>query len=243
MPKLVDPMIRAARWLAPRWRRPARRTVRLAVRLVAAAVLLAGLATVGCTQWLRFAARGHVFTDEDVPAAPVALVLGAQVYEDGSPSPFLVARLEIARRLYETGKVHAILVSGDHERWEYDEPSTMRQWLIDHDVPAVKVVRDYAGFDTYDSCARAVRVFGVHRAIVVSQGYHITRAVALCRHLGLDADGVGDSTMAQFHKPWMTGAVREFGAADKAAYDVVSGRDPVYLGRHETGIEDALRAG
>ncbi|MGI5238183.1 SanA/YdcF family protein [Dactylosporangium sp. CA-139066] len=239
MPKLVDPMIRAARWFAPRW--PG--LVRRAAMLFCVAVFLVSVGTLGAVEWLRFCARGHVFTEQDVPAAPVALVLGAQVYADASPSPFLAARLEIARRLYESGKVRAILVSGDNSRHEYDEPSAMRQWLIDHGVPPVKIVRDYAGFDTYDSCARAVRVFGVTRAIVVTQAYHIPRAVALCRRLGLDADGVGDHTMSQFHKPWITGEVREFGAADKAAYDVVSGRDPIYLGQHETGVEEALRAG
>jgi vancomycin permeability regulator SanA len=217
--------------------------VRRAAMLFCAAALLVVLATLGSKESLHFAAHDHVFGAADVPAAPVALVLGAQVYADGSPSPFLAARLEIARRLYESGKVRAILVSGDNGRHDYDEPSAMRQWLLEHGVPDVKVVRDYAGFDTYDSCARAVRVFGVSRAIVVTQAYHIHRAVALCRHLGLDADGVGDSTMSHFFKPWMTGVVREYGAADKAAYDVLSGRDPVYLGQHETGVEEALRAG
>ncbi|GAA2336728.1 SanA/YdcF family protein [Dactylosporangium salmoneum] len=221
---------------AARWRRAARLVLGSAV----AAVLLAGLATEGCMQWLRLEARGHVFGVGEVPAAPVALVLGAQVYADGSPSPFLAARLEIARELYAAGKVRAILVSGDHGRWEYDEPTAMLRWLVEHDVPAAKVVRDYAGFDTYDSCARAVRVFGVRRAIVVTQEYHVRRAVALCRRVGLDADGVGDTTAARFREPWVTGAVREYGAADKAAYDVLSGRDPVFLGRHETGIEEAL---
>jgi vancomycin permeability regulator SanA len=239
MPKLADPMIRAARWCTPRW--PG--LVRRAALLFCAAVALVVLVTLGSSEWLHFSARKHVFTEQDVPAAPVALVLGAQVYADGSPSPFLAARLEIARRLYESGKVRAILVSGDNSRHEYDEPSAMRQWLVEHGVPEVKVVRDYAGFDTYDSCARAVRVFGVTRAIVVTQAYHLPRAVALCRRLGLDADGVGDSTMSQFHKPWITGEIREYGAADKAAYDVLSGRDPIYLGQHETGVEDALRAG
>jgi vancomycin permeability regulator SanA len=228
-------MIRAARWCARRWRG--------AVRLLAAVVVLAGSGIVGCTVWLRVEARGHIFSVQDVPAAPVALVLGAQVYADGSPSPFLAARLEIARELYAAGKVRAILVSGDHGRWEYDEPEAMHRWLTGRGVPAVKVVRDYAGFDTYDSCARAVRVFGVRQAIVVTQMYHLPRAVAVCRRLGLDASGVGDETAAQYRKPWRNGAVREYGAAGKAARDVLSGRDPVYLGRHETGVEEALAAG
>ncbi len=220
-----------------------RRWLRRVVRLVAAGAALALLIVAASSLWLSSAASGHIFTAEKVPPAPVALVLGAQVYADGTPSPFLAARLEIARRLLATGKVHAILVSGDHMRWEYNEPGVMFQWLLAHGVPTEKVVLDHAGFDTYDSCARANRVFGVRKAIVVTQMYHLPRAVALCRRLGVDASGVGDETMKQFHGPWLSGVTREHGAGVKAAYDVVSGRNPVYLGRQETGVDDALRSG
>ncbi|HEU4422396.1 MAG TPA: ElyC/SanA/YdcF family protein [Pilimelia sp.] len=193
--------------------------------------------------WVRSGADGHIFTEQAVPAAPVALVLGAQVDPDGSPSPFLAARLELARRLYVSGKVRVLLVSGDHMNWDYDEPDAMRRWLLDHGVPDQKIVSDHAGFDTYDSCARAVRIFGVRRAIVVTQTYHLPRAVTLCRRLGLEADGVGDDTVKQFTTPWRISATREHGACVKAAFDVISGRDPVHLGRHETAVEDALRDG
>jgi vancomycin permeability regulator SanA len=209
--------------------------------VAAFATLVASLVTAASVMWVRSGADGHIFTEQAVPAAPVALVLGAQVNPDGSPSPFLAARLELARRLFVAGKVHALLVSGDHMNWDYDEPDAMRTWLIDHGVPDQKIVRDYAGFDTYDSCARAVRIFGVQRAIVVTQTYHLPRAVMLCRRLGLDADGVGDDSVSQFTTPWLISSTREHGACVKAVFDVLSGRDPVHLGRHETGIEDALR--
>jgi vancomycin permeability regulator SanA len=218
------------------------RRLRRVVRFGVAAGVLAVLVSVGCTIWLRTAASGDIYTEKDVPAAPVALVLGAQVYPDGTPSPFLAARLEIARQLYADGKVRAILVSGDHMHWEYNEPGVMFQWLLAHGVPTEKIVLDHAGFDTYDSCARANRVFGVKKAIVVTQMFHLPRAVTLCRHLGIDATGVGDETMERFKGPWFAGASREYGAAVKAAYDVVTGRDPVFLGKHETGVDDALRS-
>jgi vancomycin permeability regulator SanA len=210
--------------------------------LVGLAVLLVGLTTAGSVIWVRVAARGYLYSEQAVPPAPVGLVLGAQVDPDGQPSPFLTARLELAQRLFVTGKVRVLLVSGDHMDWDYDEPDTMAGWLIAHGVPAAKVVRDYAGFDTYDSCDRAVRIFGVHQAIVVTQTYHLPRAVTLCRRLGMDATGVGDDTVEQFHGPWLISSTREFGACDKAVYDVLSGRDPVYLGQHEPGVDDALRA-
>ena len=129
-----------------------------------------------------------------MPDAPVALVLGTKVDTDGNPSPFLAARLEIARRLFDAGKVRAILVSGDNMNADYNEPAAMLGWLVDRGVPARKVVLDHAGFDTYDSCARAERIFGVRRATVVTQSFHLPRAVALCRGLGIDASGVGDDS-------------------------------------------------
>jgi vancomycin permeability regulator SanA len=187
-------------------------------------------------------ARGHTYSVNDVPAAPVALVLGAQVDPDGQPSPFLEARLAIAARLYAAGKVKVLLVSGDNSRPDYDEPEAMRAWLVRNGVPGRKVVLDYAGFDTYDSCARAVRIFGVRRAIVVTQTYHLNRAVALCRHVGIDATGVGDDSVKVAWVDWWHSTVREWGACVKADYDELTGRDPVFLGRHETGVEDALRA-
>jgi vancomycin permeability regulator SanA len=219
-----------------------RRVVLHVVRLSVVAGGLAALVSVGCSIWLRTAASAYIYAEKDVPEAPVALVLGAQVYPDGTPSPFLAARLEIARQLYADGKVRAILVSGDHMHWEYNEPGVMFQWLLAHGVPTEKIVLDHAGFDTYDSCARANRVFGVKKLIVVTQMFHLPRAITLCRHLGIEATGVGDETMRQFHGPWLAGSSREYGAAVKAAYDVVTGRDPVFLGKHETGVDDALRS-
>jgi vancomycin permeability regulator SanA len=205
---------------------------------VAAAVL----AMAGGALWLRAGAAGHTYTEAAVPAAPIALVLGAQVYADGTPSAFLVARLDIARRLLADGKVRAILVSGDHREWRYNEPGAMATWLREHGVPMTKIVVDYAGFDTYDSCARARRVFGVRKAIVVTQTYHLDRAVTECRALGVDTAGVGDDSARIYRRPWLNSAVRERGAAVKAIIDVVSHRDPVFLGPHEPGVDDALRS-
>jgi vancomycin permeability regulator SanA len=205
------------------------------------AAVLGLLAVAGGEIWVRTAAHGRVYAEADIPDAPVALVLGAEVYADGSPSPFLAARLDIAERLLHAGKVKAILLSGDNRQWAYDEPADMEVYLIARGVPASQIVLDYAGFDTYDSCARAHRIFGVNRAIVVTQSFHIDRAVALCRALGVDATGIGDSTVKIYTGPWRRDVIRERGANVKAILDVVSHRDPVFLGRHETGVETAVR--
>ncbi|WP_433365459.1 SanA/YdcF family protein [Actinoplanes sp. CA-142083] len=218
--------------------------IRLLRRLLFPAALLTALAVVAmasCSLWVRIEAAGHVYDEQTVPAAPVAIVLGAEVYPGGTPSPFLAARLNIAQRLLEAGKVRAILVSGDHSRWDYDEPGAMQVYLVARGVPAQQVVLDYAGFDTYDSCARAKRVFGVTKAIVVTQTYHIDRAVALCRDQGIEATGVGDDSVRIYRDPWAHSMFRERGAIVKAAADALSHRDPVYLGRHEPGIDEALR--
>ncbi len=209
--------------------------------LAAVAALLGGVLVAACVGWVDRGARGHVYPAADVPAAPVALVLGAQVYDNGQPSAFLAGRLEVARRLYVAGKVRVILVSGDHSRPDYDEPDAMRAWLVARGVPARKVVADYAGFDTYDSCARAHQIFGVTRAIVVTQNYHLARAVSLCRHLGIETDGVGDGAAGHSWLAWWRASVREQGACVKAVYDLGVRRRPVFLGPHERGVEDALR--
>jgi vancomycin permeability regulator SanA len=226
--------------------RRVRRWRRWLVRVVVAAMAVAPvgpLLLVCATAWIDSGARGHVYTAASVPAAPVALVLGAKVNPDGVPSPFLEARLALAKRLYDTGKVRVLLVSGDNRKHNYDEPDVMRRWLLAHGVPERKVVADYAGFDTYDSCARAKLIFGVTRAVVVTQSYHIPRAVSLCRHLGIDATGVGDDTQRAGRVAWRRAAIREWPACVKAVLDLATHRSPVFLGRHETGVEDGLRSG
>lgn len=201
----------------------------------------AGLVVVAASvAYVRAAAGGHVFDVDDVPEAPVALVLGAAVFRDGRPSPFLAARLDLARRLYAAGKVQVLLVSGDNLAPEYNEPAAMRRYLIEAGVPAAAIVTDHAGFDTYDSCFRAARVFGVSRLIVVTQAYHLPRAVGTARRLGLDASGVGDESARQFRRAWRRGTVRDQVACVKTVVDLVTRRTPV-LGQPENGVRDALR--
>ncbi|WP_409362898.1 SanA/YdcF family protein [Asanoa ferruginea] len=221
-------------------RRRWRRWLRPLLFALAALVIAVPAAVFGSGLWLHSAARGHVYSLQTVPAAPVVLVLGAQVYPDGTPSPFLAARLDLARQLYNAGTVRAVLVSGDHGEWAYDEPGAMSTWLVDRGVPARRVVQDHAGFDTYDSCVRAKKIFGVDHLIVVTQSFHIDRAVALCRDAGIDAVGVGDTSVKKFKTAWDRGAFRERLAGVKAAWDVATGRDPVFLGPRETGVDDAL---
>lgn len=216
--------------LAParsRWRRtPLRRT--------AVAALAVGLVScVGVVGWVQLSEQGRIRAADDVPDTPVALVLGAGLRPDGSPSLFLTRRLEVARDLYDHGTVEAILVSGDSSRVGYDEPTAMRDWLVGHGVPAGDVERDYAGFDTHDTCVRAHEVFGIDEAVVVTQDYHLRRALFSCVHAGIDAVGVGASSASDDAWKFVRYRLREIPASVRAALDAVVGREPVFLGPAE----------
>ena len=159
-------------------------------------------------------------------SAPAALVLGAQVHPDGTPSAFLSARLDLATQLYRAGKVKLILVSGASTAPEYDEPQAMRSYLIDAGIPESQVIIDNAGIDTYSSCVRAREIFGVSDLIVVTQSYHLPRAVATCLRVGVNAYGVGDDSARQYTRSWRSGAVRDQLACVKTVLDLTFDRRP-----------------
>lgn len=209
-------------------------------RLAAVGALLGAALIVVPAWYVRRVSDDRMKSIDDVPAQPVALVLGAEVYADGQPSRYLRARLDVARELFDAGKVEAILVSGDGTR-HYNETGGMRDYLIAHGVPARRIAGDYAGFDTYDSCVRAKKVFGVSKAIVVSQTYHLPRALATCRAIGIEAWGVGDESVKTNQQMWSYGTFREFGANLKMVWDVLSQRQPK-LGPRDPAVDKAVRA-
>lgn len=216
---------------------------RLAGGLLRLAIVGAGVAAliVGGGAWyVHVMSADRIATPDTVPEQPVALVLGAQAYPDGSPSPYLKGRLDVAYTLYRSGKVKAILVSGDNGSTTYNETDAMRDYLIARGIPATKIVGDHAGFDTYDSCVRAKLIFGVTKVTVVTQTYHLPRALATCRAVGLDAWGVGDVTGKANPEMWSYGTLREYAANVKMFWDVLSQREPV-LGPRERGIDEALK--
>ena len=132
-----------------------------------------------------------------------------------------------------------LLVSGDNGTTSHDEPTAMRDYLVQHGVPSDKVVLDYAGFDTWDSCVRAKKIFGVDRALVVTQQFHLARAVFLCRPAGIDADGVADAHDVGNRVSF---ALREIPAAVKAGWDAILHPDPRFLGAPEPGVRLALNS-
>lgn len=205
-------------------------------RAVQAVMLLCALALLPST-WMFTAAGDRLRTTADVPRTEVAMVFGAGLWQ-GEPSPYLARRLDAAAELYRSGRIKVVLVTGDNSREEYDEPDAMRGYLTDHGVPDDRIVSDYAGFDTWDSCVRARKIFGVDRAVLISQGFHIRRAVALCQEAGVESYGVG--VQDRHDETWYYGATRELFAAGKASLDALFEPDPRFLGPEETGVSKAL---
>ncbi|MFJ6566395.1 vancomycin high temperature exclusion protein [Streptomyces sp. NPDC091292] len=226
--------VRPPRWRPrwPRWPR-SRRGQRYAVQ---ALMVLCVLALTPST-WTFLAADSRLRSTADVPRTEVAIVFGAGLWQ-GEPSPYLARRLDAAAELYRTGRIEVVLVTGDNSRKEYDEPDAMRTYLTRHGVPDRRIVSDYAGFDSWDSCVRARKIFGVDRAVLISQGFHIRRAVSLCRAAGMTAYGVG--VQDRHDGTWYYGATRELFAAGKAALEATFRPDPVFLGPKEPGVERAL---
>ncbi|MET9966122.1 ElyC/SanA/YdcF family protein [Streptomyces sp. NPDC006356] len=189
--------------------------------------------------WMYLVTGDRLRTTADVPRTDVAVVFGAGLWA-GEPSPYLAHRLDAAAELYREGRVRVVLVTGDNSRKDYDEPDAMRTYLTRHGVPGSRIVSDYAGFDTWDSCVRAKKIFGVDEAVLISQGFHIRRAVALCQEAGVTSYGVGVD--AKHDATWYYGGAREIFAAGKAALDAVFEPDPRFLGPRETGVANALAA-
>ncbi|MCX4630004.1 ElyC/SanA/YdcF family protein [Streptomyces sp. NBC_01443] len=208
---------------------------RRAVQAVAAAFVLALLPSA----WTHAVAADRLRSTADAPATEVAVVFGAGLW-NGRPTPYLARRLDAAAELYRTGKAKVVLVTGDNSRTEYDEPDAMRTYLTAHGVPGDRIVSDYAGFDTWDSCVRAKEIFGVKRAVLISQGFHIRRAVALCDAAGVEAYGVGVDD--EHDSTWYYGGTREVFAAGKAVLDAAFKPEPRFMGPKEPGVSRALGA-
>lgn len=162
----------------------------------------------------------RIYTTIDVPARPVAIVFGAGLWRDGSPTPVLRDRVATAAELYFTGKVEKLLMSGDNTTVDYNEPGAMQEYALQLGVPAEAIVLDYAGRRTYDTCYRAKAVFGVQSAILVTQDFHLPRALYICDALYLDAVGVSADRRAYRRSSLVIWHVRELFATTTAIFDV-----------------------
>jgi SanA protein len=130
------------------------------------------------------------FSTQSAPTTPAAIVFGAGLWRDGTPTTVLRDRIATAAELFFSGKVQKILMSGDNRYLDYNEPGAMREYALSLGVPDNAIVLDYAGRRTYDTCYRARTIFGLQNAILVTQGFHLPRALYTCNALGLKAIGV-----------------------------------------------------
>ena len=166
----------------------------ICIGIIGVALILLGAALVfGINGWVVYEGGKYILTPED--AADLSdidciLVLGCGVRDDGTPSHMLEDRLRRGVELYKAGAAPKLLMSGDHGRTNYDEVNTMKQYAIDAGVPSEDVHMDHAGFSTYESMYRAADIFCAEKILIVSQEYHLHRAIYLARALGLEAYGV-----------------------------------------------------
>ena len=134
--------------------------------------------------------REYILSLDEVPESQAALVLGALVYENGNVSPILADRLDVGIELYNKKTVDKLLLSGDHGQKEYDEVNAMKNYVLLYDIDDEDIFLDHAGFNTYQSMYRAKEVFEADKLIIVTQSFHLPRAVYIARKLGIDAYGV-----------------------------------------------------
>lgn len=164
-----------------------------------------------------------------IPVAEVALVLGAApIGPEGGPNRYFEYRLDAAAALWRSGKVKYLLVSGDNRTENYDEPTAMRAGLMKRGVPAEAIYRDFAGLRTRDSVLRAASVFGQQRLIIVSQPFHLARAIFLAREEGIEAWGFEAQDVSRAYSIFTT--LRRYPSALRAYVDVWFDTPPRHAG-------------
>jgi len=178
-----------------------RKSGRKTLRVVAAVLLLVGLVAVGFAAWtLTLRYGGAIYGQaQALPEAPVALVFGAGYWPDGTPSDVMMDRVAAAVELYRAGKVRKLLFSGDNRFLNYNEPGKMKEYALSLGCPADAIVLDYAGRRTYDSCYRARDIFGQSKVILVTQRYHLPRALYVCEGLEMQAVGYAADRREYIH--------------------------------------------
>ena len=174
--------------------------------------------------------RRQIYSAADAPAERVAVVFGAGLQWDGTPTTVLWDRVATAAELFRSGKVSKLLLSGDNRFLNYNEPQAMYDAAIELGVPAEALVLDYAGRSTYDTCYRAHAIFGLNSAVLVTQAFHLPRALYLCESLGMNTVGVMADRRDYPQRTELYWNVREIFATAAAWWDVNIARPVPVLG-------------
>ena len=170
-----------------------KRPLKITLIIIAGIALLGILSVVFINLRVKAVARKKIITSQEaleLQDVDCILVLGCKVNDNGEPSPMLLDRLITGTELYKEGAAPKILMSGDHGRDTYDEVNVMKKYALDNGIPSEDVFMDHAGFSTYDSIYRAKHIFEAKKVIIVTQEYHLNRALYLAHKLGLEAYGV-----------------------------------------------------
>jgi SanA protein len=205
----------------------------LTIQVIAAISLLISLALLfpfAWQSWVQWRFEDRLFTVETVPPQRVAIVFGARVYGSQQLSAMLRDRVDTAVDLYKAGKVEKLLLSGDNSSEYYDEPSAMMAHAIARGVDPADIQPDYGGRRTYDSCYRARYVFQVSDAILVTQAFHLPRALLLCSGLGLESTGVIADRRTYDPRSITWSEMREIPALVAALTDLIRRTPPPVLG-------------
>ena len=207
--------------------RGVKRLVRKGCLVTLAAVLLLILSPVLWRNIVKLYYHPSIYAPPEVPEKSVAVVFGAAVYANGRLSPVLRDRVDTAIDLYKSGRVERIIVSGDNLSVHYDEPGSMMAYAIAQGVAPADIIADRAGQRTYDTCYRAGYVFDVTDAILVTQKFHLPRALMICEGLGIDAIGAVADQRPYRGARWYE--VRETAATVVALWDVLRRNPPSLL--------------
>lgn len=203
--------------------------LRLIVLIAAAGILIFGLPRLVSGLY----SISRIASVDSASQRPVAIVFGAGLLRDGSPTPVLRDRVETAAELYFAGKVQKLLMSGDNRFVEYNEPAAMRAYALELGVPDDAIVLDYAGRRTYDTCYRAKEIFGVDQALLVTQRFHLPRALVICNGLGIEGQGVSADRRAYRRSSLGIWNLRELPATLVAFIDTFITRPLPVLGDKE----------
>ncbi len=175
---------------------------------------------------------GYIVDREDISKLDkdfdCILVLGAGVYSDGTPTPMLNDRLVVACDAYESGLSERMIMSGDHLNADYDEPTAMKKFAVEQGIESKVIFLDHAGINTYDSVYRAVKLYGAKKILIVTQKYHLYRAIYLAKALGAEAYGVSANLRSYMGQPKYT--VREWAARVKDLAMSIVKPEATYMG-------------
>ena len=202
--------------------------ITLSLIVLVCIVFIGLLSVLGINAYVKHVGGNLIVSSDRAANADCIVVLGCFVEEDGEPSAMLSDRLKRAVELYKAGAAPKIIMSGDHGRSAYDEVNAMKQYAIEHGVPSEDVFMDHAGFSTYETMYRAKEIFDADSIIVVTQEYHLYRAVYIADWLGMNTQGVSSDYRVYAGQVYRD--VREILARCKDFAKVIVKPEPTFLG-------------